>query len=183
VFAFDKLAEDLESLGAPDELVEECLRAAREEAVHARIARQLAAARDASPPGVDVLVRARPTLLELALENVSEGVVRESYGALQATFSGRSARAPDVRKAMATIAVEEASHAWLALRIAAWLDARLSKEERTQVAQAKDAAIRALRGELEHEPAFALRHEVGVPSRVEALTLFDQLARDVWQVA
>lgn len=180
VFAFDKLAEDLARLKAPHALIEECLRAAREETEHARVVGKLAKARGARPLSVDLAVRGQSSPLELALENMTEGVVRESYGAVQARFSGRTALDPRVRTAMAVIAVDEASHAWLAQRIASWLERLLTAAEREQVARAKLVAIRALRAELEEEPAAALRAELGVPSRAEALRLFAALEQRVW---
>jgi hypothetical protein len=180
VLAFDKLAEDLARLGAPAELIEACLRAAREETGHARLTGKLARARQACPPGVDVLVRGSASLLELALENAVEGVVREAYGALQAGVSGRKARDQEIRAVMASIAEDEASHAFLALRLADWLDTQLSAEQRAQVAHAKRAAIHALRGELAHEPVVALRDEVGLSSRAQALALVEQLEQTVW---
>lgn len=183
VFAFDNLAEDLANLGAPIALVEECALAARQERTHARVMGRLARARGARPPSVDVMVRGRMSLRELALENVVEGVVRESYGALQASFSERRAADPEVRAAMAAIAVDEAAHAWLAQQIAEWVEPLLSHAERAEVARAKARAIDALRDELEEEPALGLRNELGVPSRAQALRLFGALAQRVWQVA
>ncbi|HEX6245950.1 MAG TPA: ferritin-like domain-containing protein [Polyangiales bacterium] len=180
VFAFDKLAEDLARLGAPAALIDDCLRAARDESEHAQVMGKLARARNASPMGVDVVAHGNASALELALENVVEGVVREAYGALLAGLSGRRAADPEVRAAMAGIAEDEAAHAWLALRIADWLDARLSPAEHAQVAEAKWRAIAALREELEHEPSAALREQVGLPTRAEGLRMLAELEQNVW---
>jgi hypothetical protein len=180
VLAFEALAEDLASLGAPAQLVADCLKAARQEVVHARVVRQLARARGAEPAQVKLRERALPSPLKLALENVAEGVVRESYGALQAIVSSRTAAAPDIRGAMANIAVDEAAHAALSTRVAAWLNTQLSATERLQVARAKHAAIAALRRELDHEPAPALHSELGVPSRAVALRLVGELTTHLW---
>lgn len=182
VFAFDKLAEDLSRLGAPASLIDDCLRAARDETEHAQLMGRLARARGARPLGVDVMTRGNPSPLELALENAVEGVVREAYGALQASVSARKARDSELRSAMAGIAEDEAAHAWLALRIAQWLDTRLSRQQRLQVEQAKQTAIAALRAELRHEPPTALRDELGLPSRTEALHLLTQLEQTVWSL-
>jgi rubrerythrin len=176
VLAFEELAKDLTRLQAPAQLVAACLRAARQEVAHARTVRELARARGAEPAAVQLRERALPSLLELALHNAVEGVVRESYGALQAIVSGRAARAADIRLAMTDIASDEAEHAALALQIAAWLHTRLSAAELLQVSRARDAAIAELRQELDHEPSAALRAELGMPSRTQALRLVDALA-------
>jgi hypothetical protein len=60
---------------------------------------------------------------------------------------------------------------------------RLRDPERKQVAQATEAAILALRGELDHEPTAMLRGELGLPSRAQARRLLDQLTQKVWNVA
>jgi hypothetical protein len=176
VLAFEELARDLTRLGAPAQLVAACLRAACQEVAHARTVRELARTRGAEPPAVQLRERGLPSLLELALHNAAEGVVRESYGALQAIVSGRAAKAADIRLAMAGIASDEAEHAALARQIAAWLHTRLSAEELLQVSRARDAAIAELRQELDHEPSAALRAELGMPSRSQALHLIDALA-------
>jgi hypothetical protein len=183
VLAFEELARDLTRLKAPAQLVAACLRAAGQEVAHARTVRELARARGAEPPAVQLRERALPSLLELALHNAVEGVVRESYGALQAIVSGRAARAADIRLAMAGIASDEAEHAALALQIAAWLRTRLSAEELLQISRARDAAIAELRRELDHEPAATLRAELGMPSRAQALRLIDALAAHLVDVS
>lgn len=155
MLAFEELAKDLTRLQAPAQLVAACLRAARQEVAHARTVGVLARRRGAEPPAVQVRQRALPSRLELALHNAVEGVVRESYGALQAIVSGRAARAEDVRLAMAGIAVDESEHAEVALQITAWLHTRLSAEELLQVSRARDAAIAELRRELDPPPLCA----------------------------
>jgi hypothetical protein len=183
VLAFEALARDLARLAAPAQLVAACRKAARQEVAHARTVGRLARARGAKPEPVRVRRRAQHSLLELALHNAVEGVVRESYGALQAIVGARAAAAADVRQALARIAADEAEHAALSLRIASWLDAQLSPEERLLVAQAQRTAIAELRGELDQEPAPGLRSELGIPGRGLSLRLVEALAAHVWSAS
>jgi hypothetical protein len=181
VLAFEQLARALAELGAPPQLVADCRDAAREEVGHARVIGALACARGAALVEVELGAQSLPSRLELALDNIVEGVVRETYGALQAIVRARTASARDVRAAMVRIARDESSHAALSLRIAAWLDTQLSADERAQVAHARGAAIAELRRELAHEPSPALRDQLGLPSRTLALGLIEQLEARVWQ--
>jgi demethoxyubiquinone hydroxylase (CLK1/Coq7/Cat5 family) len=59
------------------------------------------------------------SLEAIALDNVSEGCVRELYGALVATYQARVARDPEVRAVVTRIAREETQHAALSLRSSA----------------------------------------------------------------
>ena len=181
VLAFEKLAERLAAYGAPAQLVDDCREAARQELRHAQVVSALSRARGGEPPAAELLPRALPSRLELALENIVEGVVRECYGALEAIVISRTAAAPDVRAAMGSIAADEASHAALSARIAAWLDTQLTEKERFAVAQAKGAAIVQLRTELDAEPEPELRDQLGIPSRTVARALLDELQAHVWR--
>jgi hypothetical protein len=181
VLAFEKLAEFLSAYGAPAQLVEDCREAARQEVRHAQVVSALSRARGAEPPAVELVLGGLPSRLELALENVVEGVVRECYAALEAIVISRTAAAADVRAAMASISADEASHAALSARIAAWLEPQLTHEERRAVAQAKRAAIVELRATLDAEPAPELREQLGIPSRTVALALLAELQLHVWR--
>jgi hypothetical protein len=180
VLAFEKLTESLAAYGAPAQLVEDCRKAAREEARHAQVVSALSRARGTEPPAPELSPRGLPSRAELALENVAEGVVRECYGALEAIVISRTAAAADVRAAMESISADEASHAALSARIAAWLETQLTEDERCAVAQAKRAAIVQLRAELDAEPEPELRDQLGIPSRTLALALLDGLQTHVW---
>ncbi|MEY4512126.1 MAG: hypothetical protein RLZZ450_4248 [Pseudomonadota bacterium] len=141
---------------------------------------ELAHARGASPCAATMRPRAQPSLLELAIENEVEGVVRESFSALHALVSAETARARDVRSAMASIAVDEASHAALASQIAGWLHSRLSEDDRQKVACARRDAIAEIRRSIDEEPAGALVAELGVPTRSLSIRLLDALGDALW---
>jgi hypothetical protein len=175
VLAFSLLESELAVLGAPAELLQRVRRAAQEELVHAELVGRLARARGTEPAAVVVQGRGQRSALEIALENAVEGCVRECWGALCAHHQARAASAPDVRAVWSDIACDETEHAQLSRDVAAWLEARLTPEERAQVAAARAEAILALRRELDTDVVPALVSELGLPSRQSALAQFDAL--------
>jgi hypothetical protein len=78
-------------------------------------------------------------------ENAVEGCVRETFGALLAMHQRARAKDPGVRRAMATIALDETHHAELAWAIHRWALPRLSAAARRRVRWAQDAAMSELR--------------------------------------
>ena len=84
-----------------------------------------------------------------------------------------------VRAVWSAIAWDETEHAQLSRDVAAWLDARLTPEERLEVAAARASAIVALRRELDAEVAPSLVSELGLPNRAAALAQFDALTRQL----
>jgi hypothetical protein len=98
--AFERLAAELTAHGAPDALVRDAKRAANDERMHARVMTRLARRAGATVP------RWRPSrggvrpLRSLAEENVREGCVRETYGALVAAWQSVRAADPTLRAAM-----------------------------------------------------------------------------------
>ena len=86
------------------------------------------------------------TIEAIALENAVEGCVRETFGAVVATYQAEHARDPDVARELGRIARDEARHAALGWAIARWFDARLDDDARARVAAAARAAIEDLAG-------------------------------------
>jgi hypothetical protein len=161
--AFERLARELGVHGAPAELVRAAERSARDEVRHARTAARLAR-RYGAEPGVAHVTNARPRGLEaVARENAVEGCVRETFGAMLATWQAANAKDPAVRRSMARIASDETRHAALAWAVARWADARLDARARGRVRLARRAAARALERELAREPPEVLVREAGVP--------------------
>jgi rubrerythrin len=75
--------------------------------------------------------------------------VRETFGALQATYQAETAADPRVRRVMAQIAEDETRHAQLAWEIHAWLEPRLSDGQRAQVRAARVEALASLAADLD----------------------------------
>jgi hypothetical protein len=118
--------------------------------------------------------RAR-SLASFALENAVEGCIRESYGALVATWQATHAPASDVAHAMTRIARDETRHAALAWSIARWLRPRLDVATRAHVASAMRGALAALRCEVRATPA-ATALALGLPYGEAGATLVDRFA-------
>jgi hypothetical protein len=174
VSAFTHLAEELDELQAPLELVERAKTAAREEVVHAHAVSALARKRGAVAPSVRLKPPPLRTLEEVATENAAEGCVREAFGALVGLYQSVHATAPDVRATMQLVAEDEISHAALSFQLHRHFTARLDDDAMQRVEATRDRAI----GELLHR-AFSFedapwRDELGLPN---ADVLFD-LARE-----
>ncbi len=147
VVAFRDLARDLRRFGAPRSLRSRVLRAARDEARHARLARTLLN-RDVTLPPVP---RRQRSLEEAAILNATEGCARESFGALVAIGLARHGH-----ELYAAIADDELEHAALSHDLHAWFMERLANRSRARVEQALHGALSALPGAL----GVALRAEL-----------------------
>ncbi len=117
---------------------------------------------------------------EIARENAVEGCVRETFGALVAHWQRDHATDTSIRAAMEVIAEDETSHAALAWRTAAWLDAHLDEVSRAEVRAAREAAVAELARELESEVPEALVRDAGMPPRDIARAMLDGLRAARW---
>jgi hypothetical protein len=159
--AFLLLARDLERASAPASLIRASHAAAADEVRHARMISTLARAAGATLPAVTLAPTSPRSLLDLALDNATEGCVRESFAALLATHQAAHAADPLLRRAFAVIAVDETRHAALAFAVDAWLAPRLTVAERATVAAARRAAL----ADLSAAPLSpALAHAAGWPT-------------------
>jgi hypothetical protein len=181
--AFIDLAVQLEAHGAPAELTHRMRLAAGDEVRHARGIGALARAHGAEPPRVRVVARGLRTLLALALENAREGCVRETWGAACAVVQSTRAADPAVRALMTGIAHDELRHAALSWDLAAWIDARLTADERTRVLDARASAVRELQVELDAELPTGWRSTLGLPTLEEARHILGSMRAEVWGVA
>jgi hypothetical protein len=111
------------------------------------------------------------------MENMVEGCVRETYGAVDATWMARHARDRGVRAAMVVIARDETRHAALSWQIADWSSRLLGESARASLAEARRAAILQLSAEL-HEPQSRTLVQAGlVPPARERVALLSRLGR------
>jgi hypothetical protein len=180
VDAFRHLAAELEALGAPEALRRQALAAAADEIRHADVMGRVATRFGGRPTPPEVRALPLRDLETLALENMVEGCVRETFGALLATYQARTARDADIALEMGRIAEDETRHAALAWRIADWAEALLSEAGRGRVREARRQAVSALRVELSSEVPRDLRTVAGVPDARAALELLDGLDRAAW---
>ena len=175
IVAFERLATELASLGAPHALVDGALASRDDEVRHARMTAKAAKRRGGTPVAPVIEPATNRTMLDIALENAVEGCVRETYGALVAHHQAQAARDPSIAAMMRTIAEDETRHAGLAWDVAAWLEPRLSADERAAVASARARAVTELRDALASSPARELEDVAGMPPADRAIALLDAL--------
>jgi hypothetical protein len=111
-------------------------------------------------------------LQALALDNASEGCLRETFGALIGHHQAAYAADPGVAAAMRMVAEDETWHAALAHQIDAWVMPLMAADARPRVEVARSAAMAALRGELAAAVDAKLQTRAGVPSASVAQRLF-----------
>jgi len=164
VHAFARLAEETRALGAPRALVDRIARAARDEARHAVLVARAARSFGGrvARVGPPAKTRAR-SVADIARENAREGCVRETFGALVATWQARHARA-DLRGVMTVIARDETRHAELAFEVASLLDANLDPRARESTRRAMLRARRDLAREIAQRAPREIRETLGLPS-------------------
>lgn len=141
VFAFLRLARELEELDAPPALAAAARAAAVDEVRHTVLVGWLARGLGAEPPRAEVAAAAPRAIGAIAEENAAEGCVREAFGALIATW--QAARSPDplLRAASSIIAPDERRHAGLARAVDRFVAPRLSRADARRVADARRAAV------------------------------------------
>jgi hypothetical protein len=180
VIAFDRLAGELRQFGAPRSLQRAAALAKRDEIRHARIFSTLAARHGASVPRVAASPARSRTRFEIAVENVIEGCVRESFGAAEARFASLRAESPSLRKAMAGIARDEERHAALAWAVDEWARTRLSTVEQRHLEEARERAIAELGSEIAGEPPTEVMRVAGVPTAPQARALLGMARATLW---
>jgi len=173
--AFRHLRMELLAHGAPRRLVRAAERAARDEIRHARMTASLARRYGGLP--VPHRVESLPVrdLETIAVENAVEGCVRETFGALVATWQGIAAEDPLVRAAMARIARDETRHAALAFQINEWLMTRLDSSARARVRYARRLAWNDLMTRGGEVPP-AIRGVLGLPSASHCRVLAEKMS-------
>ncbi|ADO69921.1 ferritin-like domain-containing protein [Stigmatella aurantiaca] len=178
--AFLRLREELALHGADAVLQDAALRSAWEEVQHTDVSTRLARRFGASPPPPGVEALPLRSLFEVALDNVVEGCVRETFGALVAHHQAANARDEGIRQAMTQIAADETRHAGLSWAIDRWIQAQLPDAERARLREARAQAVAALREEIAHPQEAVLIEEAGLPAPEVASAMMDSLDRDLW---
>lgn len=164
VTSFRRLERELAALGAPRGLRRRASASALDEARHTRLMRRLARRAGAEPKKPRIARIATRSPLAIALENAVEGCVHETWSALVARFQADHANDGELRAAMEIIARDEARHAALAWDVRAWLDQRLTDDERARVREAYEAALATLGDAMEDGLDSGDRRALGLPS-------------------
>ncbi len=181
VVAFERLAEELAALGAPDDLVLAAKKSADDERRHAMTTERLARRFGGTTIAPEVEPVGKRSLFDIVLENALEGCVRESFGALVATYQAEHALDDEIREAMRTIAREETDHAWLSWELHAWAKTRLSPEEMDRIERARDEAAHAFAKSLvEDDVPEDVRRLAGHPPRAHAQQMFASLRAELF---
>jgi rubrerythrin len=183
VHAFEALADELAAHGAPADLLARITTAADDERRHAALVTALAQRHGAEVPAVTITPTPTRDLLALAVENIVEGCVRETWAALSAAHQAKHAHTVELRDLYQSIAADETTHAELAWSIHTWLIGQLNKAEQSLVTAARDAAVRQLHTTLAAHPDEPERQALGIPNRSTALHLLAGLDAALWSQA
>lgn len=179
VFAFERLEEELRALDAPRDLIDAARSSRGDEIRHARMTKKLATRFGATvaEPDVDpnVANEAR-SAYEIALENAVEGCVRETYAAVVAHWQAQACSDRQIARVMKAIAEDETKHAALAWDVAAWLEPKLTADERARIDAAREAARAELRASLARELDENVIAITGMPRTADALALFEAVS-------
>lgn len=174
--AFEDLAAELASFGAPTQLARAARRSADDERRHAR---QLGRFAHRLGARVDQ-VRRRETGLrgpeEVAMDNAIEGCGREAYGAIGAAYQAQHAASREVRRVYARIAADEARHALLSFAANDWLRSQLSVPACRRVDEARHESLASLAAGVEQEPDQTLGEVMGLPDATRANELLALIA-------
>jgi len=183
VHAFLALGAELLALGAPPGLLARIDAAIADERRHAALVGAIARRRGAAVPTPSIAPTPARDLLALAVENMVEGCVRETWAALTAAHQARHADTAELRAAYAGIAADEARHAELAWAIDAWLQGQLGAAERAMVAAARRVAVRQLQVSLAAAADEPDLRGLGLPGRDRARQLLSGLDGALWSRA
>jgi hypothetical protein len=180
VIAFERLTDELAVLGAPDAILRRTKRAEDEERTHVAIMSALARRFGAEPLPARAEPAAERGVFDIARENVVEGVVRETFGAVLALWRCANAKDPSVRAELRSLAEDEVRHAELSWDLHAWLLERLSPSERADIERDARAAIAELCVSVEATADDSLVDMGIVPRPDEALVMLGALREQAW---
>jgi len=137
VIAFEHLEKELSMYGAPNDMLERIQIAAEDERRHAAQVELLAIRYGNQAEVFSVESAPLRNLESIAIDNMSEGCIGESWGALIGLYQAENAKDPVIAETMHQIALEEVEHASLSWAIHDWIMPKLSVQasERVRVAQ------------------------------------------------
>lgn len=146
--AFLALARDLEAVGAPRDLVASAFEAAHDEIRHTQLCASLAGDLSGKSIAIELLPPAPPSGLDrtaelsrLAVESLEDGLFSEGAAALRARRQHNASMDSMSRATLGLIARDEARHADLGLRVAAYCLAAGKKPVRAALEEALNRAL------------------------------------------
>jgi hypothetical protein len=183
VVAFLTLKAELEAHGAPGRLVRRVVAAARDEVRHARTMTALALRFGGRPGPRRIRLQPVRSLEAIARENLKEGCVTETWGALVGHHQAATARLPGIRRAFTGIARDELRHAALSWDLQSWFATRLSPAARRGIQSAGRDQLAALGASLDAAEFAEAHSELGLPAPAVARSLFGILEQRLWSEA
>lgn len=146
IASFDRFSLQLLAIAAPPLLIEQAHRAAIDEIRHAKLSFAIASIYAGQPLGPGPLSLTASAFADFSVSfvvrsAVEEGCVGETLAAADAQAACDRAAAPALKQLLGMIAIDEAEHAALAYRFAAWALAAFGAEGRRAVVAGFDAAI------------------------------------------
>ena len=149
VAAFLQIRQELASFGAPQELLDRCLKAACDEVAHARVMGKICLENNGTLSTLSFDTTPERSLLDFAIDNIQEGCVGEAYAAFCALYQSQSLSPSPFQKILQNIARDELQHVELAYDIHQWCCTQLSQVERLFLLQKQKEAFANI---LEHRP-------------------------------
>lgn len=180
VHAFRRLAAEMRVLGAPGWMVERAEEAAEDEVRHASMVGREARRHGGKLRAVEVGPMPLRPILEIALENAREGMVRETYGALSAYHHAHAASDPRLARLFARLAEDETRHSALSIEFGKFLETKLNPKERELVDRARLKAVDALYMELGTALADEVHDVLGWPRPEAARAMLRGAFPAVW---
>ena len=129
VAAFLQIRTELDAFGAPQELIDRCLKAACDEVAHAKAMRQICLQHGGSLSKLEFGSLPSRSIFEFAIDNIEEGCVGEAYAAMCVLFQSQQLPPSDTKKLLQKIAEDELKHVELAYDIHTWCCSQLSLVE------------------------------------------------------
>lgn len=183
VEAFIVMERELQAHGAPSSLSLRARIAAEDERRHTHTMARLARRFGGRPLRPTMVPRPVRSLDAMALENVVEGCVRETFGALLAQRQGLLASDDEVRSTHQTIAAEETTHASLSWDLHGWMNQTLGARSRRELVRASRRAVETLKRDFCSGPESELANTAGLPSGDEAVAMIDGLDAQLFRAA
>lgn len=180
VTAFERLHDELRVYGAPSDLLAAITVAADEERDHTDRMTDASLAWGVRPLAPEFMDTAPRSLTAIARENVVEGCVRETWGALVAAWQAAHAEDTALASLFARVAHDEARHAALSWRMNAWITPRLDDADRASLAAARERTIEALDADACVRTHPELVRVAGLPDVAAKRALLDALRAALW---
>lgn len=181
IAAFKIMHLELSAYGAPSSILARIAEAEVVKRQHTSLLRGIVREVGGIDSGIEVSVdRPLRSLEDIAIENVVEGCVRESFGARVAAVQAERVLDPRHKKVFATIASDELNHAELAWAVHDWIRPYLGAAGATRVEVALLRAIDDLWVDATANYAKELEATAGLPSPTEMRTLLGELEQKLW---